>query len=72
MSKKDIDQLYQEINLDLGNDDLGKVFFEKQKYILLRDWLLPMLMNGKATVKCPKKSGIMERLVKNCGWLRIV
>jgi len=29
LSKKDIDRLYQEISLDLENEDLGKVFFEK-------------------------------------------
>lgn len=29
LSRKDIDRLYQELSLDLENEDLGKVFFEK-------------------------------------------
>ncbi|WP_026969022.1 hypothetical protein [Algoriphagus terrigena] len=65
LDESDIKRLLDEITLELGFDDLGRKFFHRltsgrwiQKNLIqnqhlssLRDWQLPMLMNGQVTVE---------------------
>jgi type I site-specific restriction-modification system R (restriction) subunit len=47
IDENDIDRIYSEISLTLENEDLE---LENQKLSEIRDWILPMLMNGQVTV----------------------
>ena len=49
IDENDITRLLADVKLTLENEDLGKAFYERLTQ--LRDWLLPMLMNGQVTVE---------------------